>query len=370
MSAAIRIRHNLGRTAPPKDGFRVVPCICEALCQDICCQSPSVKLLIHFIGIQKLITRADFQTDDVERTRAFFQDGYGWHSRVQSNKGPYGFSVHSWSSTRVSVGSIECRAHEVIRAHVPPSIVLIHLPLDHQNRYSIGRSSLTAMSDRAVILPSDYEYSLRSTPGLRFGLAIDGDLLAEKLENRWPGGRGQTRITAHEMQLTAAERQQLFTLYRRFRDLAKLELSPDEDPAVWALESEIASWCAETILKHAGCQPFTSRDQVRMDQTIDWIDRNLAHQISVRRLAEVSFISPRLLTKICKAHCGMAPIELVQSRRLAATQRQLCNAAEDTAVSKVALDCGFTHLGRFARAYRRAFGELPSETLKKARCKP
>jgi hypothetical protein len=54
MSAAIRIRHNLGRTAPSKDGFRVVPCICEALCQDICCQSPSVKLLIHFVGIHKV----------------------------------------------------------------------------------------------------------------------------------------------------------------------------------------------------------------------------------------------------------------------------------------------------------------------------
>lgn len=316
-----------------------------------------------------MIFRADFQTDDIDRARAFFQRGYGWHSRVQLNKGPYGYSVRSWSSKRVSMGSMECSANEVIRAHVPPSRLLIHLPLDHKNRYSIGRQSLTAMSDRAVILPSDYEYSMRSMPGLRFGLAIDGDLLFEELENHRPGGRGQKLVNAREFQLTMADRQRLFTLYRRFRYLAKLELSPDEGQAVWALESELASWCAKRILETAGFQPLKTRDQIRMDQTIDWIERNLAERISVRRLAEVSSISPRLLTKICKATHGRAPMELVQSRRLAATQRRLCNAAESTAVSKVALDCGFTHLGRFAIAYHRAFGESPSETLKKARCK-
>jgi transcriptional regulator GlxA family with amidase domain len=32
-------------------------------------------------------------------------------------------------------------------------------------------------------------------------------------------------------------------------------------------------------------------------------------------------------------------------------------------VTRVAMDCGFFHLGRFARDYRQAFGESPSVTL-------
>jgi hypothetical protein len=36
------------------------------------------------------------------------------------------------------------------------------------------------------------------------------------------------------------------------------------------------------------------------------------------------------------------------------------------AISDVALCCGFSHLGRFATDYRKAFGELPSDTLRHA----
>jgi len=36
-------------------------------------------------------------------------------------------------------------------------------------------------------------------------------------------------------------------------------------------------------------------------------------------------------------------------------------------VSHAAMDCGFTHLGRFAAAYRDAYGESPSRTLARAR---
>jgi transcriptional regulator GlxA family with amidase domain len=31
------------------------------------------------------------------------------------------------------------------------------------------------------------------------------------------------------------------------------------------------------------------------------------------------------------------------------------------------MDCGFFHLGRFAQAYARAYGERPSETLARRR---
>jgi AraC-like DNA-binding protein len=36
-------------------------------------------------------------------------------------------------------------------------------------------------------------------------------------------------------------------------------------------------------------------------------------------------------------------------------------------VSDAALDSGFVHLGRFAVAYRRRYGESPSETLRRTR---
>ena len=45
--------------------------------------------------------------------------------------------------------------------------------------------------------------------------------------------------------------------------------------------------------------------------------------------------------------------------------RQMLMDAPDMGVTRVALDCGFGHLGKFAAAYRARFGEAPSETARR-----
>jgi AraC family ethanolamine operon transcriptional activator len=50
--------------------------------------------------------------------------------------------------------------------------------------------------------------------------------------------------------------------------------------------------------------------------------------------------------------------------RLNAVRQELKAAAADTAtVHEIAQRWGFWHTGEFAAAYRRLFGELPSQTL-------
>jgi transcriptional regulator GlxA family with amidase domain len=50
----------------------------------------------------------------------------------------------------------------------------------------------------------------------------------------------------------------------------------------------------------------------------------------------------------------------VRNLRLERVRAALLTSAETTGM--IALDAGFTHLGRFAAAYRERFGELPSST--------
>jgi transcriptional regulator GlxA family with amidase domain len=63
-------------------------------------------------------------------------------------------------------------------------------------------------------------------------------------------------------------------------------------------------------------------------------------------------------------------MDLVRSARLAQARAELASPRPGASVTRVALDCGFTHLGRFSREYARRFGERPSETLQRARRQP
>jgi AraC-like DNA-binding protein len=60
---------------------------------------------------------------------------------------------------------------------------------------------------------------------------------------------------------------------------------------------------------------------------------------------------------------AMGPRDVLLQMRLERARERLLSARPSDTVTSIALDCGFTHLGRFPAAYRMAFGELPTETL-------
>ena len=77
--------------------------------------------------------------------------------------------------------------------------------------------------------------------------------------------------------------------------------------------------------------------------------------------------SERTLRSCCAEFLGISPTRYVLLRRLKAVRIALRDADSATAnVAEIAGGCGFTELGRFAGAYRTAFGESPSTTLRRA----
>jgi AraC-like DNA-binding protein len=85
---------------------------------------------------------------------------------------------------------------------------------------------------------------------------------------------------------------------------------------------------------------------------------------STVRLATEVHLSVRALQEGFRREVGMPPMSYVRDVRLHRARDLLRVADPDrTTVAQVAARCGIAHLGRFAAAYRDAFGELPSETL-------
>jgi AraC-like DNA-binding protein len=88
---------------------------------------------------------------------------------------------------------------------------------------------------------------------------------------------------------------------------------------------------------------------------------------STSSLAIRVHLSARSLQEGFAREVGMPPMRYLQRVRLRRARDQLREASlAETTVAAVASGLGLSHLGRFAAAYRRAFDEFPSETLRRA----
>ena len=97
----------------------------------------------------------------------------------------------------------------------------------------------------------------------------------------------------------------------------------------------------------------------------EYIHVHSAGTIALDDLVRASGVSARTLHAGFRKYYGVPPMTYVRNVRLDRARLRLTQPGSgDVSVTGVALDCGFAHLGKFSRAYRDRFGELPSETLR------
>ncbi len=97
-----------------------------------------------------------------------------------------------------------------------------------------------------------------------------------------------------------------------------------------------------------------------------YIKRNLAHDIGLADIADAAGVSARSLECAFRRHWRTTPVTHVRNLRLEAAHRLLTDPVDAMSVTDAALAAGFTHLGRFSQGYTRRFGELPSQSRRRA----
>ena len=84
-------------------------------------------------------------------------------------------------------------------------------------------------------------------------------------------------------------------------------------------------------------------------------------------LCRAAHVSERTLQNAFAENLGMTPIAYLTRLRMHRVRQALREARYgSTTVSAEAMSWGFWHFGKFSSLYREAFGERPSETLKRA----
>ncbi|MFL9498567.1 AraC family transcriptional regulator [Rhodopseudomonas palustris] len=167
--------------------------------------------------------------------------------------------------------------------------------------------------------------------------------------------------------------------YLGFRELTTLLASRlDSSYSVWPknvllhLEQSCITallYCSRHNLGHLLENANAVSDDVpRYVRTAEhYVESHRDEDISVEDVARIAGVSISTLTRAFLKHRGYSPSAYVKRAKLNHAKQLLETGAATTLIG-VALRCGFANPSRFAQDYREAFGESPTETLR--RCRP
>lgn len=98
-----------------------------------------------------------------------------------------------------------------------------------------------------------------------------------------------------------------------------------------------------------------------------YVDQHWSRPLTITDLAAAAGVNARTLFKHFRLARGCTPQEYIKRVRLNHARALLQAGDRSTTVLGTALKCCFQNQGHFARDYRLAFGERPSDTLERAR---
>ncbi len=99
----------------------------------------------------------------------------------------------------------------------------------------------------------------------------------------------------------------------------------------------------------------------------EFIEAHWRDAITIDRLVAESGVSARSIFRAFDRSRGYSPMAFVKTIRLRRAREVLMSGYPGVSVTATAFKCNFASPGHFAREYREAFGELPSETIARTR---
>lgn len=103
----------------------------------------------------------------------------------------------------------------------------------------------------------------------------------------------------------------------------------------------------------------------RIREIMRYLRANYKQNISLQDLAKKMYLSTAYLSKYIKKSCGVTYMELINSVRLDRSIEELVYT--DTAVMKVAMDCGFASVAAYNKVFKEKYNCTPSEFRKQIR---
>ena len=302
-----------------------------------------------------------FRSDDLDEVRETVSRTDGEHSRVAHGTGPLGYEVVWLNGDTVSMAWAHVALPTTLRGALPN--VVLHVGIPAGSRYRFGRREHEPAPGDALFVANGWEFTRYSPPGTSFAVDLDKDALVEEITARGAGLSRSQMLTTQRLTIKEGPRARLLSAVA---SLVEARAPDASGQSIRRLEADVLGLVADLLLEQSAVFRTRQATNARIADLEGWIEANLERPITAGQLCRVAGISKRGLEKIFESRRGMSPMRFVAERRLAAARRVLGAAVPGEDVTRVALGLGFNHAGRFSALYRETYGELPSQTLKRA----
>lgn len=278
------------------------------------------------------------------------------------------FSVNALNLGSVTVATGRCAPYGL---EVPPDARLrVHLPFSGTTLIRAGGGETAiAATVPGMFLPRTELRSLFPEGVSSIMLSVDKDALRPVLQDFGAGDDVDRLLDA------VALRGDLPELPALRREVLRICQLHDEEPDAIldmlrfrrGLEDTILLRVASGLLAGRGAPEAASRTHpAALRRCLDYLAQHSAHAVSMQAMARDAGTSLRQAQFLFRRELGTSPAAYLRTLRLNRA-RDLLQGGKADSVTDVALSCGFTHLGEFSGRYRAAFGESPSETLRRTR---
>ncbi|HUH70155.1 MAG TPA: helix-turn-helix transcriptional regulator [Mycobacterium sp.] len=226
-----------------------------------------------------------------------------------------------------------------------------------------------APGDVTILTPPDLPYSGRLSQA-SYDLTMFDPGLLDRVAAAAPGRRAEpVRLLGHRP-VSAAAGDQLNSTITYLREHV---LAVPEARNAPLIVSTAAQHLAATVLHafpNTALREPTATDRrdatpVLLRRAIAFIEDNAHTDITVGDIAGAIYVTPRAVQYMFHRHLHTTPMAYLRRVRLHQAHVELLAADRaTTTVTAVATRWGFAHTGRFAAAYRQAYGRSPHETLR------
>jgi AraC-like DNA-binding protein len=329
------------------------------------------ELLSSAIGVPA--SPSPFAASPLLRTRdreSLAESLWSAYGAVLTEAGPAGLAV----ANRIRIGSVQlhyCRYDAPVRIRFSDMSGLRRFqPLSGAGRIAMSGRRVEIDPQRTAIIPDGSTFEAAYGEGYQHIVSqFDEAALRKKAEAitgvAVAGALAIRTLEPIPMQAQLRSGEIIAALARMLAH----EGGEIDQPIIEMAQALASAFLLETVPGFSAALAAEPKRAARSSVAVleDYIQANWNRALTVEEIAEACGVSIRSVFARFKDQKGVAPLTYLRDLRLQKARQRLIEGGSDGSVISVALACGFSSFGHFARRYRERFGELPSETLARQR---